>query len=97
MTLAEDTVIKHYLEHGFRRAVVRRDEPNFSYPTHYHAYNLVLQVMEGMMDVYVNNKHTFARSGDHIHIHAGQYHSVHIGPEGCRYIHAEQDSLFRLE
>ena len=92
MTLAEDRVIKEYLDHGFRRVVVRRDEPNFFYPLHFHAYNLVFQVMEGMMDVKVNHKHFFARPGDHIHVNAGQYHAVQIGPEGCVYIHAEKEA-----
>ena len=90
MTPAEDKIINDYLLQGFHRVVVRRDEPNFLYPNHYHAYTLVLQVMTGMLDVFINHKHTFVRPGDHVQILSGQFHTVHIGPEGCSYIHAEK-------
>lgn len=96
MTLAEDSVITKYKDQGFRRVVVRRDEPNFSYPIHHHAYDLVLQVVEGAMDVTINHRHTFARPGDHLHIHAGKFHKVHIGPEGCVYIHSEKEPSHHL-
>jgi len=91
MTLAEDSVIKHYLDHGFRRAVVRRDEPNFQYPIHFHNYTLVFQVMEGEMTVVMNHRKTILRSGCHALIPANAYHRVNIGSAGCVYIHAEKE------
>ena len=94
MTLAEDSVIAKYKEQGFRRVVVRRDEPNFSYPNHYHAYNLAFQVLEGSMEVTINHQQTAAQAGDYMLIPAGQLHSVHIGQQGCIYIHAEKEAGF---
>lgn len=95
MTLAEDHLLKHYRDHGFRRVVVRRDEAGFVYPIHYHAYNLVFQVLEGSMHVTTNHRRTEAQAGDHVHIPAGQLHTVHIGPTGCVYIHAEKEPARR--
>ncbi len=91
MTLAEDSIIAEYTNHGFRRVVVRRDEPNFVYPVHYHAYNLAFQVLTGSMYVTTNHQRTVANPGDHLHIPAGQLHTVQIGPAGCVYIHAEKE------
>lgn len=91
MTLAEDRVIQHYRDHGFRRAVVRRDEAGFVYPIHFHAYNLAFQVLEGSMHVTTNHRRIEAVAGDHLHIPAGQLHTVHIGSRGCVYIHAEKE------
>ena len=90
MTLAEDAVIREYLDHGFRRVVVRRDEPNFNYPIHFHAYDLAFQVMEGEMTVVMNHKHTTLHPGDHALVPTNALHSVHIGPQGCAFIHAEK-------
>ena len=92
MTLAEDAVIKDYLDHGFRRAVVRRDEPNFNYPIHFHAYDLAFQVIEGDMAVVMNHKRTVLHPGDHALIPPTALHSVHIGPQGCVFIHAEKEA-----
>lgn len=92
MSLAEDAVIAEYQHHGFQRVVVRRDEPNFSYPIHYHAYNLVLQVMEGELTVIVNHRPTTCAAGQHVYIAAECMHEVQIGSKGCTYIHAERTS-----
>lgn len=92
MTLAEDAVIAGYQQHSFQRVVVRRDEPNFSYPIHYHAYDLVLQVMEGELTVVVNHRPTTCAAGQHLFIAAESMHEVQIGPKGCTYIHAERSS-----
>lgn len=90
MTLAEDAVIREYLDHGFRRVVVRRDEPNFNYPIHFHAYDLAFQVMGGEMTVVMNHKRTVLQPGDHALVPTNALHSVHIGPQGCVFIHAEK-------
>ncbi len=90
MSLAEDKVIADYKEHGFRRVVIRRDEPNFVYPQHYHAYALAYQVLEGGMLVSMNHKPTILKPGDHALVPANAFHSVTIGPKGCDYIHAEK-------
>ncbi len=92
MTLAEDAIIAHYKDHGFRRVVVRRDEPNFSYPIHYHAYNLAFQVMEGEMTVTINHHPTKLGPGDHAMVPANALHTTTIGSAGCVYIHAEKTS-----
>lgn len=90
MTLAEDAVIAQYRDQGFHRVVVRRDEPNFFYPLHYHAYNLAFQVMEGEMTVTMNHQPTKLQAGDHALVPANALHTTKIGPAGCVYIHAEK-------
>ncbi len=90
MTLAEDAVIVQYKEQGFVRVVIRDDEPNFSYPLHFHNYPLALQVLHGSLTIVVNNHPTLVEAGGHAMIQANAMHSVTIGPAGCRYIHAEK-------
>lgn len=95
MTLAEDAVIREYLDHGFRRAVVRRDEPNFNYPIHFHAYDLAFQVIEGEMTVVMNHKRTTLHAGDHALVPTNALHSVRIGSSGCVFIHAEKEAGYQ--
>lgn len=90
MTLAEQRVAEEYREQGFQRVVVRHDEPNFAYPVHYHAYTLVLQVMEGELTVTMNHHETHLSAGQHAVIPAQALHRVTIGQNGCTYIHAEK-------
>jgi quercetin dioxygenase-like cupin family protein len=90
LTLAEAPIIKHYQGQGFSRVVIRDDEPNFSYPIHFHNYTLALQVIEGSLTIVMNNTPTTVEAGDHVMIPANAMHSVVIGPAGCRYIHAEK-------
>ncbi len=90
MTPAEQHVADEYLAHGFQRVVVRDDEPGFAYPVHYHNYTLVLHVITGELSVTVNHRHTTAQAGQQVSIPANAMHSVLIGANGCRYLHAEQ-------
>lgn len=96
MTLAEDRIIQHYLDHGFRRAVVRHDEPYFAYPEHYHAYTLVFQVMSGEMAILMNHQPTHLHPGEHALVPANALHSVVMGSQGCVYIHAEKDGVDKV-
>lgn len=93
MALAEDRIIQHYHDHGFRRVVVRRDEANVHYPDHYHAYGLAFQVMSGSMTVTMNHQNTVLQAGDHGMVPANALHSVTIGPAGCVFIHAEKSNI----
>lgn len=90
MTLAEDAIIAHYRDQGFQRVVVRRDEPHFAYPIHFHAYTLAFQIMEGEMTVKMNHQQTTLTAGQHALIPANALHTVTIGSSGCVYIHAEK-------
>lgn len=90
MSHAEDAIIHDYLEHGFQRVVVRRDEPNFLYPIHFHAYDLALQVIEGSVEIVINHHRTTLEAGQHALVPAHAFHTVEIGPKGCVFIHAEK-------
>lgn len=90
MTLAEDAVLQEYQENGFHRVVVRRDEPNISYPLHYHEYDLAVQVMEGWLTMSVNHHRTKLEPGQRALIPTHAFHTVEIGSQGCVFIHAEK-------
>jgi len=83
-------VLQKYQAPDFRRAVIRRDEPNFSYGRHYHLYGLVFEVLEGELRITTDHHTTTLGPGDHALIPVGALHEVRVGSSGCVYIHAEK-------
>lgn len=89
--VSEKTTAQHFLERGYQRVVVQQDVAGFVYPIHYHPFNLAIQVLNGSMHITTNNRRMIAQAGDHIQIPANQLHAIHVGPDGCMYIHAEKE------
>lgn len=88
--MTAEQVAERYSKKGYQHVHVRRDEPNFTYHTHYHGHPVTLHVVEGELTVVRNHRRHLVQPDQYIEIPAEELHTTAIGPAGCVYIHAEE-------
>ncbi len=77
---------------GFEEAYVVDDPPGKIYPPHQHPYRSVHMIIEGEMALTANGKTEVLKPGSRSDVGADVMHNVTIGPSGCMYIVAEEQS-----
>lgn len=86
-----EKIVREYTEQGYDRVIIKQDEPQFRYESHYHPREVVLHVVEGALDVQFDQKTHRVNPGQHIKIDADRYHVTCMSNKGCRYVHAERE------
>lgn len=86
----ERKIIEDYTKRGYQHVHVRRDRPHFAYPPHYHPFHVTLHVLEGNLEIDIDNRKVNVGPDDRIEIDAEKFHTTCMGPAGCVYVHAEK-------
>lgn len=83
-------LVEEYERQGYHHVHIRHDNAGMIYSPHYHPFHVVLQVLDGELDVEVDNEHTILSPGKKISIDIGRFHTTVVGQSGCVYLHAEK-------
>jgi quercetin dioxygenase-like cupin family protein len=89
--MTEQEYIEKLKEEGYNKVYVWDAVPNEEDLEHSHPYNTKLVVLAGDIAITVNNQTLKLKVPDTIQIPKDILHSAIAGPEGCKYIVAEQN------
>ena len=88
----EEELIQKLKIEGYTKVYIHDAKPNENYLSHSHAWDTKLMILEGELEVNMDDKHSVLRKGDQIEIIRNKMHSGKAGPKGCRYIVGERSS-----
>lgn len=74
---------------GFGPTVIN-DKPERIYSPHSHPEDKLIVILEGEMEVTVEDKKYLIREGDELIIPGGMLHSAKTGEKGCRFFWSEK-------
>lgn len=78
---------------GFSHTYVWEDGPNAFYPEHTHGTETAHTILSGEMTLTMDGRATTYRVGGRCDVPAGAVHSAQMGPQGCRYLIGDRQSL----
>lgn len=82
----QEQEIERLKSEGYDPVYVWTAEPNEHDPEHSHDFDTHLVVLEGNIEVIMNDAPKILTSGDTVDIPSGTIHSGLVGKEGCTYI-----------
>lgn len=81
----EQDILNSLKKEGYKEVYIWKDAPNFAYDKHCHEYETKLVIVEGGIELDVDEKKINLSPGKDFIIPAWKYHSAVVGSEGCRY------------
>jgi quercetin dioxygenase-like cupin family protein len=67
-----------------------RNSANHTYSSHDHHETKLLAILEGSIQITVNNELFYCKKGDKIIIPGNLLHSAKVGPDGCTFFWSEK-------
>lgn len=83
-------LVDEYEGQGYHHVHIRHDNAGMVYAPHYHPFHVVLHVLDGELDVKIDDQHKILTKNEKISIDVGRFHTTCVGKTGCVYLHAEK-------
>lgn len=83
--------LRNNLEKKFRKVYVWTDKPKEIYEKHSHNYDAKLIILEGSMELKVEERDLILKKGSEVEINKHKEHSAIIGKNGCKYLVGEEE------